>query len=101
MKPVVVLAEAAGDLEAAREFYDAISSGLGDYFAASLLADLAKLAVDHGIHSVHYGCHRLLADRFPFGIYYVERSAEVQVVAILDLRRRPGWIRHQLRERRR
>jgi plasmid stabilization system protein ParE len=100
VKPVVVLAEAAEDLESAREFYEAISAGLGDHCVALLLADLPKLAVHHGIHPAHFGSRRLLASRLPFGIYYIESTSEVQVIAILDLRRKPSWIRHQLRERR-
>ena len=37
MKRVVVLAEAAEDLEEAREFYEAAEIGVGDYCVSSLL----------------------------------------------------------------
>ena len=47
-----------------------------------------------------FGCYRMLASRFPFGLYYQETSAEIRVVAILDLRRKPSWIRRELRRRR-
>ena len=50
MKRVVVLAEAAEDLEAAQEFYDAREAGIGAYCVTSLLADLESLALRHGIH---------------------------------------------------
>jgi hypothetical protein len=40
--------------------------------------------------------YRLLARRFPFGIYYRETEAETQVLAVLDLRRDPNWIRNEL-----
>lgn len=99
MRKVVVLAEAAGDLEAGRRFYDAQQAGIGDYFVTSLLADLGRLALFHGIHRQQYGCFRMLASRFPFGIYYLETEQETQVVAVLDLRRRPAWIRRQVRGR--
>jgi len=39
MRRVVVLAEAAEDLEEARRFYDAREPGVGDYCVTSLLAD--------------------------------------------------------------
>ena len=53
MRRVVVLAEAAGDLEEAQRFYDEREAGIGDYCVTSLLADLASLAFFHGIHRRH------------------------------------------------
>jgi plasmid stabilization system protein ParE len=99
MSKVVVLAEAAEDIEQARDFYDTQEPGIGDYCADSLLADIESLALYHGIHSRHFGFYRMLADRFPFGIYYRKRAAETQVFAVLDLRRDPNWIRKELTER--
>jgi hypothetical protein len=55
MRTVVVLAEAAEDIEQARDFYDAQEYGIGDYCADSLLADIESLALYHGIHSRHFG----------------------------------------------
>ena len=96
MRRVVVLAEAAEDLEAARSFYEAREAGLGDYCVTSLLADIESLTLHHGIHRQQLGCLRMLASRFPFGIYYLEAKHETRVVAVLDLRRDPGWIRRQM-----
>ena len=96
MRRVVILAETADDLEEAREFYDAREAGVGDYCVTSLLADVESLALYHGVHRQQYGCYRILASRFPFGIYYLETEAETRVVAALDLRRHPGWIRKQV-----
>jgi plasmid stabilization system protein ParE len=99
VKQVVVLAEAAGDIEAAREFYDAIEPGIGENCADSLLADIESLALISAIHSRHFGFYRLLASRFPFGIYYREANNQIEVLAVLDLRRRPNWLRKELVDR--
>ncbi len=96
MRRVVILTEAAEDIEAARDFYDAQEPGIGDYCADSLVADLESLALYHGIHFRQFGFYRLLASRFPFGIYYLEAKEETQVCAVLDLRRDPNWIRKEL-----
>ena len=96
MRRVVVLVEAAEDIEKARDFYDEQQPGIGDYCADSLVADIESLALYHGIHSRQFGFYRLLANRFPFGIYYRETEKETQVVAVLDLRRDPNWIRKEL-----
>jgi hypothetical protein len=99
MRRVVVLAEAAEDLDEARRFYNAQQQGLGDYCATSLLADIESLALYHGIHRLEHDAFRMLASRFPFGIYYLETGHETRVVAILDLRREPRWIRRQVTRR--
>ena len=99
MRRVIVLAEAARDLEEAQRFYDEREAGIGDYCVTSLLADLASLAFFHGIHRRQYGCFRMLASRFPLGIYYLEAEQETRVVAVLDLRRNPSWIRKQVTRR--
>lgn len=96
MRTVVVLAEAAEDIEQAREFYDVQEPGIGDYCADSLVADIESLALYHGIHSRHFGFYRMLAGRCPFGIYYRETKIETQIIAVLDLRRDPNWIRKEL-----
>jgi hypothetical protein len=99
MRKVVVLSDAAEDIERARKFYDDQEPGIGDYCADSLVADIESLPIYHGIHFRHHGFYRMLADRFPFGIYYRETETETQVFAVLDLRRNPSWIRRELIKR--
>jgi hypothetical protein len=99
MRRVVVLAEAAEDLAQARGLYEAREPGVGDYCVTSLLADIESLALYHGIHQRKFECFRMLASRFPFGIYYLEAENETRVVAVLDLRRNPSWIRQQVTQR--
>jgi len=70
MRQVLLLADAVDDLEAARDFYDAREIGAGKYCVDSLLADVEKIHELHGIHRMQFGCQRMIASRFPFGIYY-------------------------------
>jgi plasmid stabilization system protein ParE len=99
MRQVLLLADAVDDLEAARDFYDAREIGAGKYCVDSLLADVEKLHELRGIHRMQFGCHRMIASRFPFGIYYRDSGDETQIVAILDLRREPDWIQKRVTER--
>ena len=99
MRRVTLLAEAVDDLEEAKKFYDDREAGVGDYCVTSLLGDISSLASLHGIHRRQHRCFRLLASRFPFGIYYLETKHEIRVVAVLDLRRRPSWIRKEITRR--
>lgn len=97
---VRVLEEAVADLESGREFYDQSGLAVGDYFAESLLGDLAELKLHAGIHPIRFGWHRLLSRRFPHAIYYEYDAEEVRVAAILDMRRSPRWITRSLSRRR-
>ena len=70
IRAVIVLEEAAEDLEAGCSFYDEREPGVGRYFLDCLMSDLELLRLHAGIHSIHFGFHRLLSGRFPFAIYY-------------------------------
>jgi hypothetical protein len=93
---IKVLTEAWADLDAGRDFYDNCEVGVGDYFAASMAADIESLRFFAGIHSVHFGYHRALAKRFPFAVYYLVKKEVVEIHAVLDLRMDPASIRGRL-----
>jgi plasmid stabilization system protein ParE len=99
LKRVIILVDAAEDIEAARDFYEEQEAGVGEYCVDSLLADIESLGLFSGIHALHFEFHRMLASRFPFGIYYRENGDETQVFAVLDLRRDPSWIRKEIGKR--
>lgn len=80
-------------------FFERQSIGLGDYFRSCIFSDIESLRYFGGIHEIENGFHRSLSKRFPFGIYYTFVGDCVTVVAILDLRREPLWIRESLDER--
>ncbi|WP_372906604.1 type II toxin-antitoxin system RelE/ParE family toxin [Rhodohalobacter sp.] len=99
MKKVLVLNDAATDIEKGRDFYNSIDPGAGDYFARSILSDLDKLSEIYGVHPIVFGHHRMLASRFPFAIYYRTNNNQIEIVAVLDLRRNPIVNYTGLRER--
>jgi len=97
---VVILEDAAEDLESGAQFYESCGTGVGDYFTESILSDLNSLLIFAGIHPTHFGFYRMLSKRFPFAIYYEVEDDVAYVYAILDLRRDPFWTRTQLQQRR-
>jgi hypothetical protein len=96
---VVVLEDAAADLEAGKVFYERREAGVGEYFQTSLLSDLSSLALYAGIHKKHFGFHWMLSKRFPFGIYYELEGDTAFVYAVLDLRQHPPALRSILQRR--
>jgi len=93
---IQILDEADYDLQDGRDFYDRKEDGVGDYFAAALASDIDSLILFAGIHPTHFGFHRALSKRFPFGVYYLVEDDVICVYAVLDLRRDPAWIRRRL-----
>ena len=90
------LLEAAGDLDSGYRFYDTHSAGLGKYFVDTLLGEIESLYIYAGIHRKEFGFYRLLSRRFPYAVYYDFQGATAIIVAILDLRRNPSWIKSRL-----
>ncbi len=99
VRKVIALKEVAVDLEEGRLFYDEKEQGVGDYFFDSLISDLESLKLYAGIHSKRFGFHRMFSKRFPFAIYYKIDKDIASVVAVLDMRRHPSWIRGNLDKR--
>ena len=96
---VDVLEFAEDDIEEGITFYERQSAGLGDYFFDSISADIDSLMLYGGIHRKVYGLHRLLAEKFPFAIYYELAGEVVRVWAVIDCRSRPAWIRKTITNR--
>ncbi len=72
---------------------------MGDWFVESILADIETLAPFRGIHWQQGGFHKMHASKFQCAIYYRDVAGRAEVVAILDLRINPSWLRRQLLKR--
>ena len=99
IRKMTALKQVKDDLAEGRRFYDSNEKGIGDYFYDSLISDIESLSIYSGIHSRHWGLYRMLSKRFPFAIYYVIHGETTIVVAVLDLRRDPGWLQGKLKSR--
>jgi hypothetical protein len=93
---IEITSDALIDLEEGFAFYQRQSEGLGAYFISCLTSDIEALAYFGGIHEVVNGHYRALSKRFPFCIYYDIKDDTLIVLAVLDARRNPLWIRQRL-----
>ena len=97
MISVSVSEDAFADLTEGFQFYEAQDTGLGDYFADCLRADIEGLKISGGTHrTVYRDYFRLLSRVFPYGIFYTMEEDSAVVWAVIDLRRNPEWIRAKL-----
>jgi plasmid stabilization system protein ParE len=90
LKPPILRAAAAADVEEAYDWYEAQREGLGDEFLAAVQAALESI-LNHpeAAPIVHRETRRLLLRRFPYGIHYRLIDEEVVVVACFHAKRNP------------
>ena len=93
---IKVLESAETDLVNGFHFYNRQAKGLGNYFLDSIYSDIESLHLYAGIHSLHFGYHRLLSKNFPFAIYYRIKEKTILIYAVLDCRQNPAWTRNRL-----
>lgn len=91
-----ITVEARQDLDEGYAFYELQDPGAGEYFATCLKADISGLVVTAGIHRQWQGFHKALSKVFPYAIYYRFSGQAVVVIAVIDTRRDPDWIRNRL-----
>ena len=56
---ILITESAYNGIASAKAFYEAQERGLGEYFQDSIFSDIDSLLVNAGIHTIHYGKHRL------------------------------------------
>jgi hypothetical protein len=70
-----ILASARSDLDDGYRFYESQEQGVGDYFLASVRADIESLRLLAGIHPIKYkDYHRMLCRVFPFAVFYTKTA---------------------------
>lgn len=93
--------EAAEEVLSAAEWYEAQRPNLGRQFEAEVdgvLSDLASgLAVSSWVRGRHRKVRRIILNRFPYDLVFLEHGDEIVLVAVAHHARRPGYWRHRLR----
>jgi len=88
---------AAEEFDAAADWYDAQRAGLGTELVEAVHAAIERLAENPGLAGPvpgvadRMGARRLLVDRFPYAIVFVEEAGEFVVVAVAHGHRAPGY----------
>lgn len=92
MTAIVFLPPAQEEMTAAARFYQAQSMGLGLEFLHEVERTIAAIASHpKAAPKVKQDIRRRLLKRFPFGVLYVPTAEEIVVLAVMHLRRRPGY----------
>jgi plasmid stabilization system protein ParE len=98
-KPLRVEDAARDELRAAVAWYEEKQIGLGVEFFAEVQRTLELIQGHPGLGAptvgvrAERGTRRLPLRRFPYGVVYRERVAEIQVIAFAHTSRKPGYWR--------
>lgn len=99
VKDITALREVEADLDNGEAFYNLREMGLGSCFRNCIITDIESLRLYGGIHAQHGGSFRMICRRFPYAIYYDIQNDLAIVLAVLDMRRNPLWIKYELKKR--
>jgi toxin ParE2 len=92
MMPFIALPEAQQELDEAIAFYEQRVPGLGLSFLSAVQAAFAEICeYPKSCPEVRGPIRRKLIRRFPYGVLFRVDEAEIVVIAIAHLRRRPGY----------
>lgn len=92
MTTAIFLPPAEEEMIAAAQYYQQQSAGLGSEFLSEVERTVAAiLAHPEAAPKVKKKIRRRLLKRFPFGVLYAVAADEVVIVAVMHLRRRPGY----------
>lgn len=83
--------EAEKDIEEVYEWYELKRDGLGEEFLSSLDDVLSKISFKPKIYpTVTNNIRRAFLNRFPFGVFYIEKTDSVIVFAVMHARKSPA-----------
>jgi plasmid stabilization system protein ParE len=87
------------ELIEAAQFYESRAAGLGAEFINEVERMLEQIACAPQAGNILIGTiRRRFVRRFPFAILYGEAANDVLVIALMHLRRRPGYWKGRMRD---
>lgn len=85
------------ELNQAVDYYEGCQAGLGRRFAEEVFATIARiLKYPEAWPLLSRRARRCLTTRFPYGVIYVVRDADVRILAVAHSHRRPGYWRSRV-----
>jgi toxin ParE2 len=85
------------ELDEAVQYYNYEAPGLGDNFLQEVLKSLDMIAkFPQSWHPCSKRTRRCQTRRFPYGVIYQIREAEIIVIAIANLHRRPDYWKERI-----
>jgi hypothetical protein len=97
LKQIKIHSEAYLEINAAKQWYESQSEGLGDQFVDEVdraIECIRELPESWPVYMS--GTRRFFVHRFPFAVVYAYDGVIIKVFALMHLRRNPGYWRKRL-----
>ena len=94
-----ILSVAQLEAEEASDYYEKQREGLGHAFILAFEKTLKDIQAFPGLGSkIEGNCRKRRFKRFPYGVVFRVHEGEIFVLAVMHLRRRPGYWKDRLKE---
>ena len=95
MEGLIYHPEARAEMREAATYYEECAEGLGEAFLAAIDRANEQIArFPQAWRRIRGPYRRALTGRFPYGVIYRLRNDAIYVVAVMHLKRKPGyWIK--------
>jgi len=92
MKRVRFHPDAESEMIESAAYYEEQQPGLGRRFLVSVQDAVNRVVANSRLYAVvEMDVRRCLTKTFPFGVLFRERSDDIVIVAVMHLRRQPGY----------
>ena len=92
MKQVLFDRRAEEELSQSALYYEAQAKGLGLRFLSAVEVATKKAASNpHIFSTTTKGCRKCRVARFPYAIIFREQNDEIQLIAVMHLKRKPNY----------
>jgi len=87
---LIIRPEAEEDISDAYAWYESQRTGLGIEFIGCVEAAFDLIAKNPAIHGIIHGnIRRMLAQRFPYGIFFIAEGSKIVILAVMHVKRHP------------
>jgi plasmid stabilization system protein ParE len=94
---VIVRESVYEDLRETVLFYEAQEKGVGQAYLAHMFREIDQLANFAGTHGRSGNFYRAIVQKHHTAIFYILTEDLLDIRRVIDLRRHPKWIRHELK----
>jgi plasmid stabilization system protein ParE len=89
---VIFHPEADAEVIAAAVYYEGQQENLGKRFLSSIEDGIARIRINPHLYPlIDEDVRRCLTRTFPFGILFRDRGDRIEIIAVMQLRRKPGY----------
>lgn len=97
MTPVLFHPQAETELVAAATWYEGEQTDLGKRFLSSLEDGISRIRINPNLFPLVNGdIRRCLLRTFPFGVLFRLRNQRIEIIAVMHLKRHPGYWQERL-----